>query len=74
VTCKASGQWIVNETRILADAVIENAADYSPEEIRRVPAVRGLLAAPDTRSYRPGQPATAAPHRPARSWALPQAA
>jgi uncharacterized protein (DUF433 family) len=30
---KVSGQWIVAGTRILADGVIENADDYSPEEI-----------------------------------------
>jgi uncharacterized protein (DUF433 family) len=32
---KVSGQWIVKGTRILADGVVENAADYSPEEIAR---------------------------------------
>ncbi len=28
-----SGQWIVKGTRILADGVIENAEDCTPEEI-----------------------------------------
>jgi uncharacterized protein (DUF433 family) len=30
---KVSGQWIVRDTRILADGVIENADDSTPEEI-----------------------------------------
>lgn len=30
---KVSGQWIVKGTRILADGVIENADDSTPEEI-----------------------------------------
>lgn len=30
---KVSGQWIVRGTRILADGVVENATDLSPEEI-----------------------------------------
>jgi uncharacterized protein (DUF433 family) len=30
---RVSGQWVVKDTRVLADAVIENADDYSPEEI-----------------------------------------
>jgi uncharacterized protein (DUF433 family) len=30
---KVSGQWIVRGTRILADGVIENADDCTPEEI-----------------------------------------
>lgn len=30
---KVSGQWIVRGTRILADGVIDNADDLSPEEI-----------------------------------------
>jgi hypothetical protein len=31
---KVSGQWIVVGTRILAQGVIDNADDFSPEEIR----------------------------------------
>jgi uncharacterized protein (DUF433 family) len=30
---KVSGQWIVAGTRILAQGVIDNADDYSPDEI-----------------------------------------
>ena len=30
---KVSGQWIVVGTRILAQGVIDNADDFSPEEI-----------------------------------------
>jgi uncharacterized protein (DUF433 family) len=30
---KVSGRWIVKGTRILAEGVIENADDYTPEEI-----------------------------------------
>ena len=30
---RVSGQWVVKDTRVLADAVIDNADDYSPEEI-----------------------------------------
>ncbi len=30
---KVSGQWVVRGTRILADGVIENADDCTPEEI-----------------------------------------
>jgi uncharacterized protein (DUF433 family) len=30
---KVSGQWIVVGTRILADGVIDNAGDFTPEEI-----------------------------------------
>jgi len=30
---KVSGQWIVRGTRILADGVIDNADDCTPEEI-----------------------------------------
>jgi len=30
---KVSGQWIVKGTRILADGVIDNADEYTPEEI-----------------------------------------
>ncbi len=30
---KVSGQWIVRDTRILADGVVENADDSTPEEI-----------------------------------------
>ena len=30
---KVSGQWIVKDTRILADGVIENSYDSTPEEI-----------------------------------------
>ena len=30
---KVSGRWIVKGTRILADGVIDNADEYTPEEI-----------------------------------------
>ena len=30
---KVSGQWIVKGARILADGVIDNADEYTPEEI-----------------------------------------
>jgi uncharacterized protein (DUF433 family) len=30
---KVSGQWIVVGTRILADGVIDNADDFTPDEI-----------------------------------------
>jgi uncharacterized protein (DUF433 family) len=30
---KVSGQWIVKNSRILADGVLDNADDFSPEEI-----------------------------------------
>jgi uncharacterized protein (DUF433 family) len=30
---RVSGQWVVKDTRVLADAVVENADDYTPEQI-----------------------------------------
>jgi uncharacterized protein (DUF433 family) len=33
---KVSGQWIDKDTRILADGVIENSYDSSPEEIDKM--------------------------------------
>jgi uncharacterized protein (DUF433 family) len=30
---RVSGQWVVKGTRILAQGVIDNAADFTPEEI-----------------------------------------
>jgi uncharacterized protein (DUF433 family) len=30
---RVSGQWVVKDTRILAQGVIDNAEDFTPEEI-----------------------------------------
>jgi len=30
---RVSGQWVVKDTRILAQGVIDNAGDFTPEEI-----------------------------------------
>jgi uncharacterized protein (DUF433 family) len=30
---RVSGQWVVKDTRILAQGVIDNALDFTPEEI-----------------------------------------
>ena len=30
---RVSGQWVVKDTRILADGVIDNAEEFTPEEI-----------------------------------------
>jgi uncharacterized protein (DUF433 family) len=30
---RVSGQWVVKDTRILAQGVIDNADDFTPEEI-----------------------------------------
>jgi uncharacterized protein (DUF433 family) len=30
---RVSGQWVVKDTRILAQGVIDNAQDFTPEEI-----------------------------------------
>jgi uncharacterized protein (DUF433 family) len=30
---RVSGQWVIKDTRILAQGVIDNAEDFTPEEI-----------------------------------------
>jgi uncharacterized protein (DUF433 family) len=30
---RVSGQWVVKDTRILADGVVANSDDYTPDEI-----------------------------------------